>query len=419
MKKRLSRLISDGKNSLVEKALQGIKGGIPGCLDFSCLLETLIGCIASVLTAGRSMLPDCRNQLGWDLPDAPSLQRTHSILIALKREIVRMLEREFEREPHLLVQAICELEDALDTVLAFLLEEEEKSAGHTDLLRLGESLSQTYTDDIISIYDREGKLVYQSPSIEKILGYTPSEWRERGPHLTIENPMYEVVEQEDNGAPHLENVAYMVVIPHKNGGEKIVEVEEKFIHGAGKQIIGLWTKMRDVSVRENLKQELKSTHQKYEEIFEEAADVMFVLDVQGKLQAVNRRFRELTGFSSEYLGGKPLDVLIHKNDRQNCMSQIEKLLLGQTVEFEARIFSVSGSHIISSFRCKPLQKNGTQWIFIGIARDIAEKRRIEEELERKVDLLDRYRRASADREMRIRELLDQLEKARGGEKNDR
>jgi PAS domain S-box-containing protein len=362
------------------------------------------------------MLPDCRSRLGWDLPDSPSAGKIHEVLIALKREIVTALENEYAGNPHLLVKAICELEDALDTVLGFLLEE-EKRADRPDLLKVGEELSRRYAEDVISIYDPEGNLVYLSPTIENILGYTPSEWRQEGPRLMIRNPVYEAGDQA-HGSHGPANVSYMVVIPHRKGGDRIVQVEERLLHGPGRAIIGLWTRMQDVSLRENLKKELADTYRKYREIFEEAADVMFVLDPGGKLQSVNRRFRDLTGFSSDYFAGKPLDALLHKDDRERCRAEIEKLLMGQTVEFEARIFSLDGSHIVSSFRCKSLRNHGGKGISIGIARDISEKKRMEEELEKKVELLERFRRASTDRELRIKELIEELERVRGGAKSD-
>lgn len=418
MKKKLSRLIMDRKESLVAATLRGIGSKETEQRRLPCLLDTLLGCISSVLVTGHTTLPECRTRLGWDLPEAPSLKNTYGTLIALKRAIVRTLEKEFAHQPHLLVMAICELEESLDTILGFLLAEENPPAC-TDLVKIGETLSRRYTEDVISIYDLEGRLVYQSPSIERILGYTTSEWREEGPRLMIKNPVYRVIPQGARRSPHVETVCYMVVIPHKNGGEKIVQVEEKFIQGRKREIIGLWTRMHDVSVREHLARELAAANEKYEQIFEESADVMFVLDSHGMLQSVNRRFRELTGFSSDYLRGKSLESLIHKDDRERWKKEMEKLLEGRIVEFEARLFPVNGNYAISSFRCKPLGGNGAQLIIIGIARDISEKKRIEAELESKVDLLDRYRKASADREKRIKELLEELERSRGGEQSDR
>jgi len=416
-KKKLVHLIRDRKHMLERGAIRRLKGTISDGLPLPVLIETFLTCLTTLLLSRKKVVPECKSRLSWDLPETPSLLTIHKMMLAMKKEIVNALEIEFEGTSHLLVESICELEDALDTMMTFLLEE-EKSPEHLDLIKIGELLSKEYSDDIICIYDNDGNLLYISPSIEKILGYTAPEWKKEGPQLMIKNPVYEVMDIKSQGIAPFENVKYMVVIPHKTGKEIIVEVEEKFIKNPKGEILGLWSRMHDVSVRENLRKELHYTHQRYEEIFEEAADIIFILDDDGRLKSVNRRLRELTGFSTEYLRGKPLEDIIHENDRDRCRGALDKLRRGKTIEFEASMFSVNGDHIITSIRCNPYLTRSSHDGVIGIARDITEKKKIEEELKSKMALLERFRCASVDRERRIKELLQQLKDAGGGERLD-
>jgi PAS domain S-box-containing protein len=416
-RKRIVHLIRERKHLLAQGALGSLKGSVPEDLPLQMLIETFLNCLTSILLSDSTVPVNCTSRLGWDLPETPSLLNVHRIMLAMKKEIVTALERELEGKPHLLVEAVCDLEDTLDAMMTFLLQE-EPPARLPDLVRIGEVLSREYDDDIICIYDNEGNLLYISPSIEKILGYSISEWRKEGSTLMIANPVYEVSDSQPKGEAPRENVKYVVVIAHKNGEERIIEIEEKFIKGSKGEILGLWSRMHDVSERENLKMELEHTNQRYKEIFEEAGDIIFILDSEGKLISANRRLRELTGFSTDYLRGKHLSDLLHTHDREHCRRELEKLTRGKSVEFEARMFAVSGDHITTSVRCNSYLTRTNHDGVIGIARDITEKKRMERELEQKMHLLERFRQASIDREMRIRQLLEQLENAGGGERLD-
>ncbi|MFQ6102852.1 MAG: PAS domain-containing protein [Candidatus Glassbacteria bacterium] len=411
---KLIHLIRNRKHSLEKGVMKTIGDSVPQGLPLSSLINAFLSCLTTMLLSGKKVVTDEKCRLSWDLPELPSLGTIHRIMLAIKKEIITMLERELDGMPHLLVGAICELEDSMDAMLSFMLESESPFQ-QTDLMRIGEILSSEYSDDIICIYDRDGRLLYISQSIERVLGYTDEEWKQKGPSLMIKNPVCEVIKTDSQETGSFENVKYMVVIPSKSGDEKVIEVEEKFVKGTNGEVLGLWSRMHDVSERESLKQELRSASQRYEEIFEEAADFIFIMDDGGKLESVNRRLRELTGFSSEYLRGKSLETLIHELDRDLYSKEMEKVLNGKTVEFEARMFSASGSYITASFRCNPLHNQKKRSGIIGIARDITDKKRIEEELKKKMELLERFRKASTDRELRIKELLRQLERTGGGE----
>jgi len=417
-RKKLVSLIKAQRECLENSAVESLKDRIPEDLPLPLLIGTFLSCLTTMLLSGKRVVPKCKSKLNWDLPESPSLLTTHRVMLAMKREIVNNLEIELESQPHVLVEAICELEDCLDAMMTFLLEGDEP-AEEQDLIKIGEVLSREYSDDIISIYDDSGNLLYISPSIEKILGYTSAEWKKEGPGLMIRNPVYEVMEAENQDTAFFENIRYMVVIPNKSGDEKIVEVEEKFIKGPKGEIRGLWSRMHDVSVRENLRKDLENKSRQYEEIFEEAGDLIFILDSDGLLKSANRRLRDLTGFSSEYLKGKPLTELIHEKDRENCTGALGRLATGETVEFEARMLSVFGQYIITSVRCNPFLTRSKEDGVIGIARDISEKKKMEEDLKKKMDLLERFRRASIDRERRIKELVRQLDRTGGGERLDR
>ena len=55
-------------------------------------------------------------------------------------------------------------------------------------------------------------------------------------------------------------------------------------------------------------------------------------------------------------------------------------------------------------------KIGTKWHATGIIRDITERRQAEERLKQQVEELERFKKATIQREIRMKELRDKLEK---------
>jgi hypothetical protein len=119
---KLISLIKAQKKNLEKGAVKALKDTIPDDLPLPILIETFLSCLTTMLLSGKRVIPKCKSGLSWDLPESPTLLTNHRIILAMKREIVNSLEHELEGQPHLLVEAVCELEDCLDAMMTFLLE---------------------------------------------------------------------------------------------------------------------------------------------------------------------------------------------------------------------------------------------------------------------------------------------------------
>lgn len=127
--------------------------------------------------------------------------------------------------------------------------------------------------------------------------------------------------------------------------------------------------------------ELDQTEERFKAIFEKARNVIYVISPDGKLQSINPIFEELTGWSVENWIGQSFTQLVHPDDLNFVVNSVKSVLAGEIVEtYELRIKIKSGEYIIVEFT-PSLLKSGQEIIgILGIATDLTERKKNEEEL---------------------------------------
>jgi PAS domain S-box-containing protein len=153
------------------------------------------------------------------------------------------------------------------------------------------------TGDIIAMHDSDMAFQYISPSVEKVLGYTPAELQGRRPSEVFNVP--EVSTQ-------IENLS-KVVFPHKhktNGNTIFLEVLLKPLKDQEGKIFSILATSRDVTERELGIEELKKALLKEKE-----------------LNQLKSRFISMT--SHEFR--TPLSTILSSTDLLLAMSQQEKM----------------------------------------------------------------------------------------------
>lgn len=122
------------------------------------------------------------------------------------------------------------------------------------------------SSDLISVIDRKGKFLYQSPSVHRILGYHPEELIGKGSLDLIHTKEKETVKEKisnnllnDSGQLNLE-----FRIKHKNGSWRDLEaVGKQMVYGQSDAIV---INSRDVTLRKKSDRELRKAKEKAEEM---------------------------------------------------------------------------------------------------------------------------------------------------------
>ena len=125
--------------------------------------------------------------------------------------------------------------------------------------------------------------------------------------------------------------------------------------------------------------ELRDSETRFRTFVDHATDAFFLHDDQLKLRDVNRQACESLGYSrEELLGLRPRDFDVGLDEA--AIAQLaDRVRAGETISFETRHRRKNGTEFPVEVRVRPFKHEG-DWFFIGLARDITERKRVQEEL---------------------------------------
>ena len=153
----------------------------------------------------------------------------------------------------------------------------------------------------------------------------------------------------------------------------------------------------DETGRHMAEEALRSSEERFRELFENANDVIFLHDLKGKILAINRAAEHLTSYSRSEVLGHNFDQLIAPEARPIIHDFIRAHLGGSaTQHYELPIVSKFGTRRFLEVSTRILYRRGQPVAIQGIGRDITDRKlahqRLEEssrELQRKNEELSR------------------------------
>lgn len=176
------------------------------------------------------------------------------------------------------------------------------------------------SNDVISIVDAEGVFQYQSPSIERILGYDPTE--------TIGDTAWEYVHSDDR-ADLIEAFERVAADPDAN---LLIEYRARHADGSWRwfeargnnqldnaAVEGYIVNSRDVTENKEREQELSL-------FFEESPLGAIQWDEEFRFERLNDRAEEILGCNETELQGEPWERIVADDDRERVGDAVESLL---------------------------------------------------------------------------------------------
>lgn len=140
--------------------------------------------------------------------------------------------------------------------------------------------------------------------------------------------------------------------------------------------------IQDETGRHMAEEALRSSEERYRELFENANDVIFLHDLKGKIIAVNRAAEYLTGYSRTELLGQNFDQLVAEETRHQTHDSIRAHLGGSpTQHYELPILSKFGKRRFLEVSTRIIYRRGHPFAIQGIGRDITERKQAQQRLE--------------------------------------
>ncbi len=148
------------------------------------------------------------------------------------------------------------------------------------------------------------------------------------------------------------------------------------------------------------RQTLESLHrseERYRTTFEIAGDTLYTLSVDGTLTSLSPAFEAITGWRCSDWVGKPIADIVHPEDLPTLLSHLQSSGRGlRGPAFELRILSKSGEYLDGEFVTAPMFEDGDLVGVFGIARNFADRKRVERELLQSVSALETVFQALPD-----------------------
>ena len=138
----------------------------------------------------------------------------------------------------------------------------------------------------------------------------------------------------------------------------------------------------EIQRRERIEEELRESEKRYRDLYENANDIIYTIDLKGNFTAVNKTTEEITGYSqSEALQLNIADV-VAPDHQERVWKNIGRRVAGEDPEdkYELDILAKDGTRIPVEVSTRLIKSDGRPTGIQGVARDIRERKKSEAEL---------------------------------------
>lgn len=141
--------------------------------------------------------------------------------------------------------------------------------------------------------------------------------------------------------------------------------------------------IRDITDRKIAELELKESEMRYRDLFENANDLIQSVGSDMKFQYVNKAWRDTLGYTEEEVKELNLMDIIHPDSWEHCVEAFKVVIDGREVSgVQAQFVTKDGRAIDVEGNVNCQVENGIPIATRGIFRDISERKKSEEEIQR-------------------------------------
>jgi PAS domain S-box-containing protein len=247
----------------------------------------------------------------------------------------------------------------------------------------------TYT----AALDEASTTLYVSPQVQKILGVSPDNykadpdlWRKILHPDDASRVMKAVEAIHKTGLPF--SCEYRMIA--KDGRIVWIRDEAGIIKDADGKPLYLQGVMYDITAAKQAEAALRESEEKYRGLAERSIDMIFTTDTEGFNTYVSSASERIFGFKPEEMIGKHFLQLLAPSSKQKAIQRFSEDVKGfRTSDFiQLEAIKKDGSHVFIELNPTALIRDGISFGTQGIIRDVTDRIKTQEELQKAHDELE-------------------------------
>jgi len=246
--------------------------------------------------------------------------------------------------------------------------------------------------EVISVFNLNLEYTYISPSIEKLLGYTPEEIIQSGLEKLLDNEFVEQfkklleieIEKEKNPTIDKKRTVNVIFKQKRKDGQPLwIEGTASFLRNKEQQPIGILIVTKDITEKKKLEDLLTENEKKYRLLIEEMNQGLAVHEaiydengnmVDYRFLDMNKSFEKILGIKKEDWIGKTVLEILPKTEKYWIDTFEQVVKTGKAFEYENYSVEFDRYYHVVAYNNQPNQ-------FAVIVTDITERKKIQKQLQ--------------------------------------
>ncbi len=184
-------------------------------------------------------------------------------------------------------------------------------------------------------------------------------------------------------------------LPHPNGEASWFEYAYNPVRDEAGTVVAVVLAGRDITARRRAEAERQQMDARYRAIVDGTSDGLFILDVEGdgaarvfRVALINRAFSRMSGLDPERVAGKRVEQIFRGAVLENaCNRYAAAIASGGTITYEEPLI-VNQPRWVAVTMTALFEPGGRCYRIVGSARDITERRRSQETVERLARIIE-------------------------------